>query len=285
MVEAYSFLAAFPFQILMMSVLMPAWFISYARRQAASIPPERLRRLYPGIDHRQALERYLSRYRTVNIVIALLGVPLLIWFFVYMKRVDWTDGPVEALITAYFMAQSLPFGYVIFIAAKHSDVIKNLSEPKRSALLERRGLFDFVSPSMVALAALAYFLFAGYLYYIAQNPFPNVVIAKTIGAVTLVYVVNSIAVYWTLYGQMPNPYEPRASRARTIGLGVKACVYSCVAVVFFVSLNLTLVRLDLQRWEPFALSVLFVICALLCASAFAPPRHADADRLAATGHR
>ena len=39
MIEAYAFLAVFPVQILAMSVLYPAWFIRYSRRQAASIPP------------------------------------------------------------------------------------------------------------------------------------------------------------------------------------------------------------------------------------------------------
>jgi hypothetical protein len=213
MVEAYWFLAAFPFQILTMSILMPAWFIGYVRTQANRIPAERLRQLYPDIDHRQTLGRYLSRYRIVNIVIALLGVPLLTWFYIYMQRADWTDGPVEGLIAAYFMVQSLPFGYVIAIAAKHHEVLNHLSQSKRTAALERRGLFEFVSPSVVALAVGVYFLFIAYVFYIAQDPFPSFALYRTIGAVTLVYVINSIAVYWTLYGPMPNPYEPRSSRA------------------------------------------------------------------------
>ena len=42
MVEAYAFLAAFAVQILVMSVLLPMWFIRYLRAQTARFPAERL---------------------------------------------------------------------------------------------------------------------------------------------------------------------------------------------------------------------------------------------------
>jgi hypothetical protein len=68
----------------------------------------------------------------------------------------------------------------------------------------------------------------------------------------------------------------------TIGLGVKACVYICIAVVVYSSLNFTLVLLDLQRWEPFAESVFFVFTALLIFMVFtAPPRRPEAGGLGA----
>ena len=50
MIEAYAFLAAFTVQILVMSVLYPAWFIRYVRVQATRFPAERLAQLYPGVD-------------------------------------------------------------------------------------------------------------------------------------------------------------------------------------------------------------------------------------------
>ena len=284
MIEAYSFLAAFPFQVLAMSLLLPTWFIRYVRVQFDRIPVERLQHLNPSIDHSQVLGRYLNRYRSINIVIALLGIPLMIWLFSYFQGKHWSDGPVEALVGVYFMLQALPFAYVISIGAKHGDVIKHLSMAKRSAPLERRRLFDFVSPIWVALAILCYVLFAAYVVYIAQDPFPGFAAYATLGIITLVYVVNALCVYWQLYGRKLNPFEPHASRTRMIGLGVKASVYSCIAIVAFLSLNFTLVRLDLQRWEPFALSIFLGITALLCAFSFAPPRLSEANRLASIGH-
>jgi hypothetical protein len=86
---------------------------------------------------------------------------------------------------------------------------------------------------------LSYFLFVAYVLYIEQNPFPGFDGYITIGAITLVYSLNAFCVYKQLYGRRFNPFEPHAGRVRTIGLGVKACVYSCIAIVVFLSLNFT----------------------------------------------
>ena len=81
-----------------------------------------------------------------------------------------------------------------------------------------------------------------------------------------------------LYGRKSNPFETHAGRLHTIGLIVKSSVYSCIVIVVYLSLNLSLVMLDLQRWEPFALSIFFVIIALLASMGFAvPPRQRQAS--------
>lgn len=266
MIEAYAFLAVFPLQILVGSVLYPAWFIRYVRRQATTIPAERLAQLYPGVDLDLAQERFLSRYRALHRGIAVLGLLLLGWLFNYMRSPDWDDGPVEALIAVYFMVQFLlPLSIVVWLGVKFNKAHKrsSLLEGKRKAILQRRGLFDFVSPFMVFLAVLVYFLFAGLVIYIQREPFLGFAGYLTLGIVTLGYAVQALIVYAVLYGKKANPFETHEGRTRTIGLTVKSCVYSCIACVVFLSLNFTLVLLDLQRWEPFALSVFFVICALL----------------------
>jgi hypothetical protein len=281
MIESYAFLAAFTAQILAMSVLCPAWCIRYVRAQATSVPAERFAQLYPGVDLGKTLERHLTLYRVLNTGIAVIGLLVLGWLFKYMRRPDWDDGPVEVLVGVYFMAQALPLGLVALFAVRYSKVLKHsFLEGKRTAVLQRRGLFDFVSPFTVFLAVLGYFLFAAYVMYIAQNPFPGFDGYIIMGAVTLVYALNAFCVYWQLYGRKFNPFEPHTGRMRTIGLGVKAGVYSCILCVVYLSLNFTLVRLDLQRWEPFAQSVFFVVCALLSLRGFtAPPRRPEADEL------
>ena len=173
---------------------------------------------------------------------------------------------MEALIAVYFMVQfMLPLSIVVWLGVKFNKVHKrsSLLEGKRKAILQRRGLFDFISPFIVLLAVLVYFLFAAFVIYIQRDPFPGFAGYLTLGIVTLGYAVQALIVYAVLYGRKANPFETHEGRARTIGLTVKSCVYSCIACVVFLSLNLTLVLLDLQRWEPFALSVFFVICALL----------------------
>lgn len=276
MLEAHAFLAVFAVQILVISVLHPAWFIRYVRARALSFPAERFAQLYPGVDRSLKLERFLTLYRALNMGIAVLGALLLGWLFSYMRHPDWDDGSVEARVAVYFMAQmALPLCLVAWSGARYSKVLRHsLAEGKRRAVLERRGLFDFVSRATVLLAVSSYFSFAGFVIHIQGDPFPGFAGYTTIGAVTLVYALNAFGVYTMLYGRKKCALETHAERVRAIRLGVKACVYSCIACVVFLSLNFTLVLLDLQRWEPFALSVFLVTCALLCFMGFTAPPEA-----------
>src|SRR5688572_25581492 len=173
MIESYAFLAMFTVQILVMSVLLPLWVIRYARAKARQFPADRFAQMYPGVDHGETLMRHVRRFRVLNLGIALLGLWPLIWFSGYTARPDWDDGPVEALVSAYFMVQAIPFLFLAFIGARYSKLLRSLMASKRSAVLERRGLFDFVSPIAVFLALLFYFLMVAYVIYIAQNPFPG----------------------------------------------------------------------------------------------------------------
>jgi hypothetical protein len=281
MIEAYAFLAAFTVQILVMSVLYPAWFIRYLRLQVTKVSAERLAQMYPGVDLRHAQESFVTRYRALIAGIAVLGLVLLGWLFSYMRRPDWDDGPVETLVSVYFMVQMLlPLGLVVWFGIRFNRKHKRpLPEAKRTAILQRRGLFDFVSPVVVFLAVLSYFLFAAFVFYIRQHPFEGFAGLINLGALTLVYALNACVVYMMLYGKK-NPYETHAGRVYTIGRIVKSSIYSCIVIVVFMSLNLSLALLDLQRWEPFALSIFFVITALLASMGFvAPLRHPEGGGL------
>jgi hypothetical protein len=287
MIEAYAFLAAFTVQILVMSVLLPAWFIRYVRVQAASIPAERLAQLYPGVDLGQAQKRFLTQYRALTTGIAVLGLLLLGWLFSYMRRPNWDEGKVDVLVTVHFLvAYLVPLILVAWVGVRFNKEHKRpLPEGKRTAILQRRGLFDFVSPFIVFLAVLSYFLFAAFVIYIQQHQFPGFAgLIINIGAVTLVYALNAFVVYMTLYGKKRNPFETHAGRLHTIGLSVKSSVYSCIVIVVYLSLNFSLRLLDMKSWEPFALSTFFIICALVASMGFAAPlRKPEMDELGSDG--
>src|SRR5688572_5962770 len=175
MTAAYAFLAAFTLQILVVSVLLPAWFIRYVRVQTARLPSERLAQLYPGVDLPSFQERFLTQYRALVASLAVLGLFLLGWLFSYMRRPDWDDGPVVVLVTMHFLvAYMLPFAFLVWAGLRFNKKHKRpVTEGKRTAILQRRGLFDFISPLAVFLAVLGYFLFAAFVIYIRQHPFPG----------------------------------------------------------------------------------------------------------------
>jgi hypothetical protein len=130
-------------------------------------------------------------------------------------------------------------------------------------VLERRGVFDFISPFAVALAVLLYFLFAAFVFYFRQHPFPGKAGLITLAGVTLIYAAITLVIYVMVYGRNRNPLDTHEGRLRSIGVAVKSGVYTCIVTVVYLSFNFGLRLLDLQRWELFALSVFFVVCALL----------------------
>jgi hypothetical protein len=273
MIEVYAFLAVFTVQILIMSVVVPTWFIRYVRVQTTSIPAERFAQLYPGVDLGHAQARFLTQYRALTTGVAVFGVLLWGWLFNYMRRPDWGDSTVVALVTVHFVAaQVLPMLLLLWAAVRFNKEHKRSSpEGKRTAVLKRRGLFDFVSPFAVFLAVLSYLLFAGFVLYLRQHPFPGFAGLVNLGVITLVYALNAFVVYTMLYGRSKNPFETHTGRLHTIGLAVKSSVYSCIIIVVYLSLNFSLRLLDLKRWEPFALSWFFLICALVASMGFAAP--------------
>ncbi len=281
MIEVYGFLAVFTLQLLAMSVLQPVRLSRYIRLKSASLPAERLAQLYPGVDLDLARERFLTRYRAVNTAIAVLGLLVLGWLFTYMRRPDWNDDPVILLSAAYFMLQLAPILFVSWVGFKFNKELRHSAlEGKRKATLQRRGLFDYISPFMVFLAVAGYFLFVGFVLYVQQEPFPGY---GLIGVLTLAYALQAHVIYRNLYGKKSNPFETHAGRVHAIGLTVKTTVYGCIICTLFFAFVFTVDMLDLKRWVPLAQSVCLLSTTLFCLMALsAPPREPEANDLGET---
>jgi len=264
-IEAYAFLAAFTVQILATSVLYPAWFVRYVRLRLTRLPADRLAQMYPDVDVAGAQEPALRRYRALNAGFAVLGLLLLAWLYSYLRRPDWNPRPLEMLVTAYFaVALVVPLGVIVWFGFRfNKQHMRAMPEPKRKAVLQRRGLLDFVSPLAVVAAVLGYVLFAAFVIYLRERPFPGFAGLVTLAGVTLTYSFIALVIYVMLYGRNRNPLDTHAGRLHAIGVTVKSGVYTCIAIVVYVSLNLALRLLELHRWEPFALSSFYVVCALL----------------------
>ncbi|HEX5419024.1 MAG TPA: hypothetical protein VFY39_03425 [Gammaproteobacteria bacterium] len=283
MIEVYLFLAVFPVQILAISVLHPVRFTRLIRTALANVSAERLSELYPGVDVRHAHERFLTRYRTANAVVAMLGLLLLGWFISYLQHPGWKEDTVGAMVTVYFLLQYFPMILIAWFTTRFNKLHRRSSmEGKRRAILQRRGLFDFVSPLIVVLAILSFSLFAAFNFYIAQHPFPGYAGPfVNIGIVMLIYVLSAFAM-WVLYGKKKDPLQTHADRMRMISFVVNYYAWMCILLPIFLSFSFAHKLLDLETWGPFARSVFFLIFGLLPLSLrgwTAPPRQPDADGL------
>jgi len=284
MIEAYAFLAAFAAQILAGSVLYPARLIKYVRGWARDFGSERFAQLFPGVDYIKWVGRFVTGYRAANIVIAVLGLLLLGWMFTRIQQPDWA-GEVTVPATLYlFLQMSLLALIALYAIVRYHKVLtQRPQESKRKATLQRRGLFDFVSPSVVYFAVLSYFLFVVYGIWLDLYIYDNTSLSKhclkAIVSVTLVYALNAFMIYKYLYGKK-NPLMNHEGRVHTIAVTVKVGVYSSIAIAWFLSVFGTLGQPGLREWRPFALIVFFVVTMLLTLmSVSAPPRKPEADEL------
>ena len=267
MIAAYAFLAAFAVQVLVASVLAPARLIRYVRGWSTTFGSERFAQLYPGVDFDRWVGRFVTGYRMVNIVIAILGVLLLGWLFVLIQRPDWI-GEVKTMAVLYLMLQMSPLAlFALYGVVRCRKLLKQPSqETKRTASLQRRGLFDFVSPFAVYFAVASYFLFVVYAIWLDLYVYDNATLSshcyRAIISVTLVYALNAFVIYKYLYGRK-NPLVTHEGRVHMIAATVKCGVYGSISVAWFVSIFGTIGQPGMNEWRPFALVVFFILTTLL----------------------
>ena len=285
MIEVYLFLAMFPVQILGMSVLYPVLYTRFIRTSLRNVPDERHAELYPGVDVGEAHERFLARYRAANTVVVAVGLLLQGWFIRYMQSPGWDAGAVGGWITAYFVLQCFPIMLNTFFTIKFNKLHRHFSpEAKRKATLQRRGLFDIVSPLTVLLAILAYFQFVAVVFYVARHPFPGFGgVFLNIATFSLTYVLLGAVVLYLLYGKKRGPLLTHPDRMRIVK-GV-ATYYAWILILTSISISLNIARklVDLETWGPFAGIVFFLIITLLTLRTVSPrPRQPEADGLASS---
>src|SRR5688572_3675905 len=267
MIESYALVVVFTLQVLAFSVLHPTLLMRYTRMKAAEYPPERFPQLYTGVF--RSTERFVSIYRALNTVVAVVGVALLAWFFVYMQRPDWKWPTVFICTVGYFIFQFLPLAVLVVVGIRQITAFRSLpKEPTRKAVLERRGLFDFVSPVVVLLAALvgvSFFAFMIHAIHFRAPAFEASTGYFILGVVTLSYVFSGIWMYKTLYGRKLNPFESHSDRMHTIGLGVRGTFYTGIAADVYLPILFTLDMAGFETWMPVAQSAFFAVFAsLLC---------------------
>lgn len=275
MIEVYLFLAMFSLLIFGMSVWYPVLYARFIRRGLKNFPAERLAELYPGVDVGQAHERFLARYRVANMVVVAVGLLLLGWFIRYTQRPNWDAGAVGGLATAYFLLQCCPILLNTWFALKFNKVHRRLPpEAKRKATLQRRGLFDVVSPLTVLLVILAYLQFVAVVFYVARHPFPGFGGPfLNLSFLSLAYILLGAVVLYLLYGRKKiDPLQKHADRMRIVS-GV-ATYYAWILILTSLQSSFSVAQklVDLQAWGPFAGTVFFLIITVLNLRTMTPPR-------------
>jgi MFS family permease len=266
MIEVYLFYAMFTAQVVVFSVLYPSTMIRNVHAAVARYPVERS----PLGDEqgRMWLERWLRTYRHINTGVALLGLLLLGLLRSYMQRPAWDDGDVSALLTVYFLLQFVPTALFWWELRKGNRQLKELlRREKRTASLQRRRLFDFVSPFVVGFTVLSWLVHAALAVYLDRAPFPHYAGAFVNVAIsTMMCAGMAFGVYRTVYGKKSSPLLTHEDHLWEIEVTVRILVYGCMISMLALTLTLVLGKLDLPSVKPLAQSTIqVVIGAMLCA--------------------
>lgn len=285
MTEMHGFIIAFLAQIFVFSILGPLRVTEALRREIGRFVAERTPAVAPGLV--AAADRRLRLLRDIGLGTGLVGLLLLAAMIRYMLRPDWTDGPLEAVIPFYFLLQLVPSILAVGVAGRCHGAFKRALPPAiRKALLEPRGLFDFVPRGLVVMAAIVFFLHVGLLVHVARDPFPGFAgLPVNIALAVLQYALFGAGIWVTMRWMGSSPLQGREERLQTVGVAIKILVFSAMFGVASVSLNMLLILVDEQRWEPTFHSLGVIVAGLLARTAMTQQMRIPRDLGFAAGSR
>jgi len=255
--------------VFLSQVLLISWF--YARRVISRgkyvlqhFPPSTHPRLYP-----QPVEYYERRLRTfarLNFVIILAGL-LIIAGLILGAFGKWGGGILKpsrnqdwdtAIVTPFFILQLVASVYLDLSSLKHQKAMAKAPPPRvRTAELHRRRLVDFVSPTMLVVAAVTNVAFVAFVLYYRRFELPWFTAAGNIIGVAALLLVFSVLVGIALRAPRPDPYQAHEDRRNAIKLVVQQALAACIATPVLITVQLTIKLFDPDLLEP-------VIASLFC---------------------
>jgi hypothetical protein len=287
MIEAYAFLVIFAVQIVLGSVVFPERLIRFFRRWSREFSSDRFTQMYSEADYDRWVARFAVAMRVANAAIAVFGLVLLGWFYTLVPQPDWA-ARVKIPQVVFIFAQFVPLlALTVYSVLKHFKTLMQPSQGvKRTAILQRRRLFDFVSPFAVWFAVLTYVGFVALGIYMDLEIYRNANLSRSFyiafAALTAAYALNGFVIYKYLYGRK-NPLVSHEGRVHSIGVNVKGAVYGSIATAWFFLLMGLIGQPHLKAWQPFGLSLFIVAIGFLSVVGFtSSPRKSRAAEISAS---
>jgi hypothetical protein len=240
------FFAAFLSQILLISFYFPRRILNRERFVFENFPPSRYPKLYP-----KSIADYKADSRKISYLFnAILVMGLMLWAVMlrYAPINLWDD-----LATWYFIIQLSPVMYLEFSAMKTFKLMRNRSgRSTRSAELQPRHLFDFVSPLLVGTAVLLYLALMLFILFMTQNDLyvGNSANTKMI-SVTVSYLLLLGIIFWILYGKKQNPHQSHTDRLNQMELVIKQLILISIAASAYMAFDTVMDYLSLSELIPF----------------------------------
>jgi hypothetical protein len=264
--ETILFCFVFLSQVLLISWLYPRRVISRGKYVLQNFPPSTHPKLYPyPPEYFERWLRNITRFNLVMVVAGLLIIGLILgtlvgeWdggIFASARKKDW----IEVIVVPFFLVQFVAgLMYMNFSSRKILLAMAKAPPPRvRTTELRRRRLVDFVSPSMLVVAALTNAAFIAFILYDYRRfELPRFQAVGILASVAFAFLVFSSSVGIALRAPRPDPYQAHQDRSNLIRLVVKQALAFCIAYPVLLTVWLTIRLFDPDPPEP-------VIASLFC---------------------
>lgn len=263
--ETILFGFVFSGQVLSISWLYARRVIRRGRYVLQKFPPSTHPKLYPQpIEY---YERRLRHFARLNTGIVIVGLAISLGLILGTLVGEWDAMSVTpsghqhwdaAIVTPFFVLQMFASVYIDLASIKHHRAMAKAPPPRvRTTDLRRRRLVDFVSPALLAVAALTNVAFVAFVLYYQRFGFPWFTAAGNIAGVTALLLLFSALVAMALRAPRRDPYQAHEDSRSWIQLVVKQALAVCIGVPLLITANLIVKLLDPGRLEP-------VIASLFC---------------------
>jgi hypothetical protein len=266
--ETLLFCIVFLSQVLLISWFYPRRVISRGWYVLQNFPPATHPKLYPYPP--EDFARWLRKIARFNLVIVLAGLSIIGALILATLGGEW-DGTIvtpwsasgewtSGIVIPYFLVQFvLGLAYLNFSGRKFILAMAKAPPPRvRTTELRRRRLVDFVSPTLLGVAALTNVAFIAFVLYDYQRfGLPGFKAAGVIASVVFALVVLSVTVGIALRARSFDPYQADQDRRNTIKLVVQQALAFCIAYPILLSAWLIVRIFDPHLLEP-------VIASLFC---------------------
>jgi hypothetical protein len=257
--------------VFLSQVLLISWF--YARRVISrrryvlqNFPPSTHPRLYP--QPTEYYERSVRHFARLNFGIVIAGLLIIAGLILGTLSGEW-DGKIvtpwstsgewdAAIVTPFFLVQIFASVSIELWTLKHQKAMAKAPPPRlRTPELRRRRLFDFVSPTMLIVAALTNVAFIAFILYYRRFEFPWFTATVNIAVVEAMLLVFAAVIAIALRAPKPDPYQAHQDRSNAIRVVVKQALAFCIAIPALTTAQLIVKLFDPELLEP-------VIASLYC---------------------
>jgi len=266
MSETILFCLVFLSQVLLISWVYPRRIISRGRYVLQNFPPSTHPKAYTHSP--EEFERWLRNIGRVNFALVVAGVLIIVGLILRTLAGDW-DGKIvtpwstsgewaAAIVIPFFVVQFIAaVGYLSLSSRKFMKALAKAPPPRvRTTELHRRRLVDFVSPTLLVVAALINVAFIAFvLYDYWRFDLPRFKAVGSIVSVVLVLAVFSVTVAAALRAPRVDPYQAHQDRRNIIKLGVQQALAFCIVYPVLLALWLTIRIFDPNFLEPVITSV------------------------------